>query len=98
MKNQPNAKNLAIAIDGLKTFLQQVPKDSDLFKGAVNGINQAMQIECHTYGEDPFKMESLLAELLVQEAMKGFHYEEADIAPLFTHDYWTKKVMTYMIK
>lgn len=93
MKNK--MENYKKSIEALMFVLKNTPCDSLINKGIVKGVNDSLNIELESYYCDSFKIESLLAELIVQDLLKGETYDRNDIASVFTHDYWINKIVEF---
>lgn len=83
-------------VEGLKVFLENVPMAQQLAAGAVAGINQALNIQIESYAGDVFKLESLLAEIVVQDLLAGATMDPSSIQGAFTHEHWRNVVTSYM--
>lgn len=96
--NHQNRKieNYKKSIDAFMFVLKNTPSESLLNKGIVNGVNASLNIDVESYYNDLFKIESLLAELIVQDLLKGESFDKNDIAKVFTHEYWINKVSEFI--
>ena len=73
-------------------------KDSTFYLGAVEGVDNKMNIEFEKYLTDPFSREAMIAEAAIQLMMNGAYVDVTDIRRSFAFDHWVKTVTEYAAK
>lgn len=73
-------------------------EDSSFFKGAVEGINEKMNIDLLTYMKDPMTRDVLYAEVLIQGILSGRTVDMDEVEALFQNKKMVETVRRYLIK
>ncbi|MBQ7669643.1 MAG: helix-turn-helix transcriptional regulator [Clostridia bacterium] len=82
-------------IENVGTLLGE---DSTFFKGAVEGINEKMNIDLLTYMKDPVTREVLYAEVLIQGILAGRTVDMDEVESLFQNKKMVETVRRYLVK
>ena len=73
-------------------------KDNLFYIGAMEGIDQKMNMEFEKYLADPYTREAMIAEALVQNIAGGAYVDLSDVQRSFQHPHWVKTVCEYAQK
>ena len=63
-------------------------KDSAFYMGAIEGIDQKMNIEFEEYMKVPFTREAMVAEAIIQCIRCGAYVDMSDIKREFSNEHW----------
>lgn len=89
------------AADALACFEKignTIGRDNAFYIGAVEGINQKMNIEFEEYMATPFTREAMVAEAIIQCIRCGAYVDMSDVKREFHHEHWIKTVEEYAKK
>lgn len=81
------------ALEELKTFFGE---NSTFYRGAIEGINQKMQIDIESYLRDEKGREYLLAEAVIQYITNGYVVDAEEIEECFTTAKLKDKIKRYL--
>lgn len=81
------------ALEDLKNFFGE---KSTFYRGAIEGINQKMQIDIETYLKDEQGREHLLAEAVIQYITNGYVVDVEEIEEYFPTNKLKDKIKRYM--
>lgn len=81
------------ALEELKTFFGE---NSTFYRGAIEGINQKMQIDIESYLRDEKGREHLLAEAVIQYITNGYVVDAEEIEECFTTAKLKDKIKRYL--
>ena len=87
--------------EGIECFVhigELLGKDNLFYIGAMEGIDQKMNMEFEKYLADPYTREAMIAEALVQNIAGGAYVELSDVQRSFQHPHWVKTVCEYAQK
>lgn len=87
--------------EGIECFVhigELLGKDNLFYIGAMEGINQKMNMEFEKYLADPYTREAMIAEALVQNIAGGAYVDLSDVQRSFQHPHWVKTVCEYAQK
>ena len=81
--------------EGIECFVhigELLGKDNLFYIGAMEGIDQKMNMEFEKYLADPYTREAMIAEALVQNIAGGAYVDLSDVQRSFQHPHWVKTV------
>ena len=87
--------------EGIECFVhigELLGKDNLFYIGAMEGIDQKMNMEFEKYLADPYTREAMIAEALVQNIAGGAYVDLSDVQRSFQHPHWVKTVYEYAQK
>ena len=87
--------------EGIECFVhigELLGKDNLFYIGAMEGIEQKMNMEFEKYLADPYTREAMIAEALVQNIAGGAYVDLSDVQRSFQHPHWVKTVCEYAQK
>ena len=87
--------------EGIECFVhigELLGKDNLFYIGAMEGIDQKMNMEFEKYLADPYTREAMIAEALVQNIADGAYVDLSDVQRSFQHPHWVKTVCEYAQK
>ena len=87
--------------EGIECFVhigELLGKDKLFYIGAMEGIDQKMNMEFEKYLADPYTREAMIAEALVQNIAGGAYVDLSDVQRSFQHPHWVKTVCEYAQK
>ncbi len=87
--------------EGIECFVhigELLGKDNLFYIGAMEGIDQKMNMEFEKYLADPYTREAMIAEALVQNIAGGAYVDLSDVQRSFQHPHWVKTVCEYAQK
>lgn len=87
--------------EGIECFVhigELLGKDNLFYIGAMEGIDQKMNMEFEKYLADPYTREAMIAEALVQNIAGGAYVDLSDVQRSFQHPHWVKTVCEYGLK
>lgn len=87
--------------EGIECFVhigELLGKDNLFYIGAMEGIDQKMNMEFEKYLADPYAREAMIAEALVQNIAGGAYVDLSDVQRSFQHPHWVKTVCEYAQK
>ena len=87
--------------EGIECFVrigELLGKDNLFYIGAMEGIDQKMNMEFEKYLADPYTREAMIAEALVQNIAGGAYVDLSDFQRSFQHPHWVKTVCEYAQK
>jgi len=73
-------------------------EDSTFYTGMIEGINQKMNIDLHTYLSDPKAREALITEVLIQGIMKGYTLDMDEVRANVKNPNMMKAIEGYLAK
>lgn len=87
--------------EGIECFVhigELLGKDNLFYIGAMERIDQKMNMEFEKYLADPYTREAMIAEALVQNIAGGAYVDLSDVQRSFQHPHWVKTVCEYAQK
>lgn len=87
--------------EGIECFVhigELLGKDNLFYIGAMEGIDQKMNMEFEKHLADPYTREAMIAEALVQNIAGGAYVDLSDVQRSFQHPHWVKTVCEYAQK
>ena len=87
--------------EGIECFVhigELLGKDNLFYIGAMEGIDQKMNMEFEKYLADQYTREAMIAEALVQNIAGGAYVDLSDVQRSFQHPHWVKTVCEYAQK
>lgn len=87
--------------EGIECFIKMgelLGKDNLFYIGAMEGIDNKMNIESEKYLSDSYTKEALIAEATVQNIANGAYIDLSDIKKGFQHPHWVETVTEYAKK
>ena len=87
--------------EGIECFVhigELLGKDNLFYIGAMEGIDQKMNMEFEKYLADPYTREAMIAEALVHNIAGGAYVDLSDVQRSFQHPHWVKTVCEYAQK
>ncbi len=72
--------------------------DNNFYTGAIEGVDNKMQLDMHNYLHDPFTKEALIAEAAMQCIQNGAYVDLSDIQKGFENQHWRNVVSNYARK
>ena len=87
--------------EGIECFVhigELLGKDNLFYIGAMEVIDQKMNMEFEKYLADPYTREAMIAEALVQNIAGGAYVDLSDVQRSFQHPHWVKTVCEYAQK
>ena len=85
-------KEAADALASLERIGNLIGRDNAFYIGAIEGINQKMNIEFEEYMSAPFTREAMIAEAMIQCIRCGAYVDISDVKREFHHEHWIKTV------
>ena len=76
-------------------FRELLGKDNLFYTGAVEGVDNKMNIELKQALADPFFKGAMIAEATIQCVLNGAYVDLSDIQKGFQHEHWVKIVAEY---
>ncbi len=74
---------------------QLLGKDSLFYIGAVEGINQKMNMDVEAYLQESYTREALLTEAVLQSIQNGAYIDLSDIKKGFEYPHWRDMVVSF---
>ena len=87
--------------EGIECFVhigELLGKDNLFYIGAMEGIDQKMNMEFEKYLADPYTRQAMIPEALVQYIAGGAYVDLSDVQRSFQHPHWVKTVCEYAQK
>lgn len=87
--------------EGIECFVkigELLGKDNLFYLGAMEGIDNKMNIEFEKYLSDPYTKEAMIAEATVQNISSGAYIDLSDIQKGFEDPHWVSVVTSYAQK
>ena len=87
--------------EGIECFVkigELLGKDNLFYLGAMEGIDNKMNIEFEKYLSDPYTKEAMIAEATVQNISSGAYIDLSDIQKGFEDPHWVGVVTSYAKK
>lgn len=87
--------------EGIECFVkigELLGKDNLFYLGAMEGIDNKMNIEFEKYLSDPYTKEAMIAEATVQNISSGAYIDLSDIQKGFEYPHWVGVVTSYAQK
>lgn len=87
--------------EGIECFIkigELLGKDNLFYLGAMEGIDNKMNIEFEKYLSDPYTKEAMIAEATVQNISSGAYIDLSDIQKGFEDPHWVSVVTSYAQK
>lgn len=84
--------------EGIECFIkigELLGKDNLFYLGAMEGIDNKMNIEFEKYLSDPYTKEAMIAEATVQNISSGAYIDLSDIQKGFEDPHWVSVVTSY---
>ena len=81
--------------EGIECFIrlgELLGRDSYFYLGAIQGVNEKMNIELEQYLSAPFTTEAMVAEAAIQCMMNGAYIDMTDIKKNFSFEHWANTV------
>ncbi len=72
--------------------------DNNFYTGAIEGVDHKMQLDMHSYLQEPFTKEALIAEATMQCIQNGVYVDLSDIQKGFENRHWQDIVSNYARK
>ncbi len=72
--------------------------DNNFYTGAIAGIDNKMQLDMHSYLQNPYTKEALIAEATMQCIQNGAYVDLSDIQKGFEDQHWRDIVSNYARK
>ncbi len=91
-------KDAKEAIDCISKIGKLLGKDNAFYIGAVEGINNKMNIEFEEYISDTYTYEALVAEAIIQCVNCGAYVDMSDVNREFANERWAEIVKKYADK
>ena len=91
-------KDAKEAIDSFVKIGKLLGKDNAFYIGAIEGINNKMNIEFEEYISDSYTYEALVAEAIIQCINCGSYIDMSDVKREFTNERWTEIIRKYAEK
>ena len=101
MREYTRRVSVAQIREGIECFVhigELLGKDNLFYIGAMEGIDQKMNMEFEKYLADPYTREAMIAEALVQNIAGGAYVDLSDVQRSFQHPHWVKTVCEYAQK
>ncbi len=74
-----NIPNIIEGLQSIHNLKIHFGKNSTFYQGAIQGINEKMNIDFEKYYEDEYSKEVLLAEVIIQYLMEGFTTTKSEV-------------------
>lgn len=87
--------------EGIECFIkigELLGKDNLFYIGAMEGIDQKMNIEFEKYLSESYTKEAMIAEATVQNIANGAYIDISDIKKGFQHSHWVENVTEFAKK
>lgn len=87
--------------EGIECFIrlgELLGRDSYFYLGAIQGVNEKMNIELEQYLSAPFTTEAMVAEAAIQCMMNGAYIDMTDIKKNFSFEHWANTVSEFAQK
>ena len=91
-------KDAKEAIDCFSKIGKLLGKDNSFYIGAIEGINNKMNIEFEEYINDSYTYEALVAEALIQCLNCGSYIDMSDVKREFQNERWVEIIRKYAEK
>ncbi len=72
--------------------------DNNFYTGAIEGVDNKMQLDMHSYLQDPYTKEALIAEATMQCIRNGAYVDLSDIQKGFDNQHWRDIVSNHARK
>ncbi len=72
--------------------------DNNFYTGAIEGVDNKMQLDIHSYLQEPYMKEALIAEATMQCIQNGAYVDLSDIKKGFENQHWRDIVSNYARK
>ena len=73
-------------------------RENLLYRCAIDGINEKLNMEVENYLIQPYTYEAILAEATIQCILSGYYIDSKDIEKGFISEHWKKVVMDFSAK
>ena len=94
-KRKVTVAEIAEGIACFEKLGELLGRDSYFYLGAIEGVDQKMNIELEKYLSESFSREAMIAEALTQCIMNGAYVDPSDVRRSFTHEPWVNIVLKY---
>lgn len=87
--------------EGIECFTrlgELLGRDSYFYLGAIQGVDEKMNIELEQYLDQPFTKEAMIAEAAIQCMMNGAYIDMTDIKKGFAFEHWANTVSAFAQK
>jgi len=91
-----NIQNVIDGFNALENLRNFFGENSTFYKGAIEGINQKMNIDFEKYIKDDYSKEVLLAEVIIQYLMEGYTTTRDEIRDAIKSDKMRNIIYKYM--
>ena len=75
-----------------------IGKDNLIYRYAINGINEKMNMDIEEYFSDDYKRECLIAEAILQNLKAGAYIDISDVRKNFKYEHFSNIVCEYASK
>lgn len=73
-------------------------RENLLYRCAIDGIDEKMNMEIEDYLSQPYTYEAMVAEAAIQCMMSGYYIDSKDIEKAFISEHWKKVVSDFATK
>ena len=92
-KGRKTIEEIKSGIICLTEMGQLLGRENLLYRCAIDGITEKMNMEIEEYLKEPYTYEAMVAEAAIQCILSGYYIDTKDIEKGFVSDHW-KKVVT----
>lgn len=97
-KGKVSVADMREGIECLEKMGRLLGKDSKIYKSAIAGIDENMNMETEKYLADDYTKEALIAEAVAESLVNGAYVDISDIKNNFKHEHFVKVVCNFAEK
>ncbi|WP_313637158.1 helix-turn-helix transcriptional regulator [Paenibacillus sp.] len=97
-KGKITVEEMREGINSLEKVGQLLGRDNIIYRYAIDGINEKMNMDVEEAFVDDYKRESLICEAIIQNMMSGKYIDITDIKNNLKYDHFKKIVCDYAAK
>ncbi|MBU3810943.1 MAG: helix-turn-helix domain-containing protein [Candidatus Niameybacter stercoravium] len=97
-KGKISVSDMIEGINCLEKVGDLIGKDNPIYRHAINGINENMNVDIEECFAEDYKREALIAEAIIQNLMVGTYVDISDVRNNFKHEHFSDVVCKYAHK
>ncbi len=97
-KGKISVSDIKSGLDCLKKMSEYLGKDNIIYRSAVNGINDKLNVDIEEAFFNDYAFDAFLAEAVIQNLMQDMYVDVSDVRNNFKHDHFKNIVSEYCKK
>jgi len=97
-KGKIKVTDIIDGINHLKKVGELLGSENIIYRYAIDGINNGMNIDIEPAFTDDFIFEAFVAEAIIQNLMQGMYVDVTDVTRSFKHEHFRNVVLEYLKK